>query len=80
MMAVSKGARGTMETVSQYEEMARQCERYAASRRFKADTDAWNAVARMWRELAATVQAPISTDRVIEGAAEGPPFGFPGRP
>lgn len=69
-----------MDIASRYEEMARQCERYATSRRFKTDTDAWNAVAKMWRELAATVQAPTSVDSVIDRTADSPPFGSGGTP
>jgi hypothetical protein len=62
-----------MGTASQYEEMAQRCERYAASRRFKADVEAWTAVAKMWRVLAATVDPSISTDTAVDQAAESPP-------
>jgi hypothetical protein len=67
-----------MATTSQYEEMAQQCERYAASRRFKADTEAWNAVAKMWRTLAATIDPLISSDAVVDRTAESPPSGSGG--
>ncbi len=67
-----------MGTASQYEEMARRCELYAKSRRFKTDADSWNALAKMWRELAATVLLPVSTGRAIGRPAEGPPFGSGG--
>lgn len=63
-----------MGTASQYEEMAQRCERYAASRRFKADADAWNALAKMWRALATTIHPSVSTDGAIDRTAESPPF------
>lgn len=63
-----------MGTASQYEEMAQRCERYAASRRFKADADAWNALAKMWRELATTIHPSVSTDKAIDRASENPPL------
>lgn len=63
-----------MGTASQYEEMAQRCERYAASRRFKADADAWNALAKMWRELATTIHPSVSTDGAIHRTAESPTF------
>ncbi len=69
-----------MGTASQYEEMALRCERYAASRRFKADTKAWNAVAQMWRALAATIDPSIPIGTAADQTAEGPPFGSGGPP
>jgi hypothetical protein len=69
-----------MGTASQYEEMAQRCERYALGRRFKADVEAWTAVAKMWRALAATIDPSISADTVVDRAAESLPFGFGGPP
>lgn len=69
-----------MGTASQYEEMAQRCERYAKSRRFKTDADSWNALAKMWRELAATIQPSLSAGRSIDRTAESPPLGCGGLP